>query len=103
MARIAIIGVPSPEKAPLLAKTPLLLEPVLLLPRSLLLLLLSSLLRHPRPCLFSLMHLFERVLPFVHLLLQPSRLGGHMGFLLGPQLGLFGLAFLLFGCRNLGV
>ena len=77
-------GALSQEGTPFLAKTPLLHEPVLLL-------LLSDLLCCPR------------MLPFSRLLLQPSHLGGHTGFLLIPQSGLFSLTFLLFGCRNLGI
>ena len=72
-------------------------EPVLLLPCLLLLLLFPDLLRRPR------LDLLECVLLFPCLLLQPSRLGGHTGFLLSPQSGLFGLTFLLLGCCDLGV
>ena len=62
-----------------------------------LLLLLLGLFFSPRS------RLIERKLSLTRLLLQLGLFGSHVGFLLGPQLGLFGLAFLLFGCHNLGV
>ena len=97
MAGIAVVAVPAPTEVPLYR------EPVLLLPRSPRLLLFPGLLRRPCTCLFSLARRLKRTLTFSCLFLQVGLLSSDPGFLLGPQLGLFGFSFGLFRCHNLSI